>query len=266
MIEQIVLGIVQGVAEWLPISSEGMIVLVKSFFFPDGADLESLISGALFLHLGTFLAALIYFRSEVKEIILSIFKWKESDAKQRKTVSFLVISTLISGTLGLILLELLTGIDEKIGVLGARATLVVGLLLLVTGFIQVFKPKASAKEEIDLSIRDGIVLGFVQGFTVLPGLSRSGLTVSALLLSKFSEETSLKLSFLMSLPIVLAGNIVLNFNSISNFEPARLVGLLFAFAFGYLTIGGLLKLARKINFGWFVVIFGVLSIIASFVA
>jgi hypothetical protein len=126
-------------------------------------------------------------------------------------------------------------------------------------------PKIHKRTDIDIKNKDGFILGLVQGFAVLPGLSRSGLTVAALLLSKFDEETSIRLSFLMSLPIVLAGNIALNFDYITEFNSDMLIGLLAAFIFGYLTIGVLLKLARKINFGWFVIIFGVLSVAAAFI-
>ena len=72
MAESIILGIVQGIAEWLPISSEGLVVLLKANFFEKSLDLDSLISYALFLHLGTFLAALIYFRKEVLDLALEV--------------------------------------------------------------------------------------------------------------------------------------------------------------------------------------------------
>jgi undecaprenyl-diphosphatase len=96
---------------------------------------------------------------------------------------------------------------------------------------------------------------------VLPGLSRSGLTISALLLRKFDNASALKLSFLMSLPVVLGGNIVLNFKYFT-FSTELLLGLIFSFIFGLLTISLLLKIARKVNFGWFVLIFGVVMIIS----
>jgi undecaprenyl-diphosphatase len=98
----------------------------------------------------------------------------------------------------------------------------------------------------------------------LPGLSRSGSTVSALLLLGFQKSLSLKLSFLLSMPIVLAGNILLNLNTI-NFSVDNLVALTASFAFGLLTINLLLKLAKKINFGLLVIIFGLLTISSLFI-
>ena len=92
---------------------------------------------------------------------------------------------------------------------------------------------------------DGVLLGVAQGLAALPGLSRSGLTVSVLLLRKFDGATALKLSFLVSLPIVLFGNLFLNLNDFA-FSAEALVGLFFSFLFGILTIDLLLKAAKKI--------------------
>jgi len=114
----------------------------------------------------------------------------------------------------------------------------------------------------NLTWTDGIILGIAQGFAALPGLSRSGLTVSALLLRKFDNALSLRLSFLMSLPIVLAGNILLNFNELT-WSKGTFWSLLFSFLFGLLTIHFLLKIAKKINFGLFVLFFGILTILST---
>jgi len=98
----------------------------------------------------------------------------------------------------------------------------------------------------------------------LPGLCRSGFTVSALLLRLFDVQDALKLSFFMSLPIVLAGNIILNFNDLI-FSNELIWGLIFSFIFGLLTIDLLLKIAKRINFGYFVLIFGLLLLGSVFV-
>src|SRR3989339_2261259 len=103
MLEQIILGIIQGIAEWLPISSEGLIILVKSNFFSQ-ATLGENIRLALFLHLGTFLAALIYFRKDVFSLFNALFNFKKSEAETKKLFRFLIGATLISGILGLTLL------------------------------------------------------------------------------------------------------------------------------------------------------------------
>lgn len=262
MVEYIVLGIIQGIAEWIPVSSEGMIILMREVFFPGDSILSS-VSIALFLHLGTFLSALVYFWKDVKEIIRNLLNWKEASSEDRNLIIFLFIATLVSGLLGLVLLFALGSFEEKLQMAGGFAMGLVGILLLITGVLQLVA-KESAGDKTLPNKKDSLLLGIVQGFAALPGLSRSGLTVSALLLRKYSKEEALRLSFLLSLPIVLGGNIVLN---LSGFEvnPEKLVGLLFSFIFGLATIHGLILLARKVNFGWFVMIFGILSILAAFI-
>lgn len=263
MIEHIVLGIIQGIVEWLPISSEGVIILAREVFF-SGGDLLSSVEIALFLHLGTFFAALVYFWSDIKKIFHSILNWTTSNRKDKSLLLFLVIATLISGLLGIVLLSLLSKIESSLVFAGNLIMAIVGILLLVTGFLEIFAKKSNEVVRTSPGMGDSVLLGLVQGFAALPGLSRSGLTVSTLLLRKYSKTDSLRLSFLLSLPIVLGGNIALNLSGFS-FDLDKLLGLLFSFAFGLLTIHVLMKAAKRFNFGWFVVLFGLLSIIAAFI-
>ena len=104
----------------------------------------------------------------------------------------------------------------------------------------------------------------MQGLSTLPGISRSGSTVSVLLLDKVDKTEALRLSFLMSLPIVLAGNIFFNLKGFA-FSFNMLYGLFFSFVFGILTIHALIKVSKKINFGYFVLIFGLLMIVAGLI-
>jgi undecaprenyl-diphosphatase len=137
-------------------------------------------------------------------------------------------------------------------------------MLFITSYLQLKVKNSGYKEEKDLRYFDGIMIGVVQAFAALPGLSRSGLTVSALLMSKFNKQSALQLSFLLSLPIVLAGNIVLNLDKFS-FDLSSLIALLASFIFGWLTIKYLLKLAQKINFAYFVLFFAILTLLAALI-
>lgn len=250
MIKQFALGIIQGIAEWLPVSSEGLLVLAQTYFFGQ-KNLSDFISQALFLHLGTFLAALVYFRKEVISL-----------PRNKKLVRFLALTTLISGLLAFSILKMITGIENQFLLTGKTITLVTGLLLLLTGGLQLKSKNQGKKTQKQLTTADGVVLGFVQGLATLPGLSRSGSTVAILLLLGFSKTESLKLSFLMSLPIVFLGNIILNLNYFT--QGVYWWGLLASFIFGLLTIHLLLRLAQKINFGKFVILFGLLTVSAAF--
>ena len=265
MLEYILLGIIQGVAEWLPVSSEGLIVLAKTHLFSSNGDtLNSIIRQALFLHLGTFFAALVYFRREVCVLLNSFVNYKKAAAETKKTLVFLVVSTSISGLLGILLLHMLSQFENQINLTGKAITLAIGLLLFITAFLQIKNSQGGTRTSKDIRIIDGIILGVAQGFAALPGLSRSGLTVSALLLRKVDKATSIRLSFLMSLPIVLLGNIVLNMKDTS-VNGGGLFGMVFSFIFGILTIHALLKIAQKINFGYFVLGFAILTLGSLFI-
>ncbi|MFH1561538.1 MAG: undecaprenyl-diphosphate phosphatase [Patescibacteria group bacterium] len=259
MIEQLILGMAQGLAEWLPISSEAVLILLQTKLF-GAVALTQMIQTALFLHLGTFLAALVYFRRE----IFNLLKIKSWSLEEKKLAPFLLITTVISGLLGFLLLIFLGQWEEQLLSGGRWLTLLVGMLLVGTALFQ-FKAKESGNRQTkDLSVFDGIFLGLTQALATLPGFSRSGLTVSALLSRKFDKAVALKLSFLMSLPIVLVGNILLNFNQFF-LTPQRIFGTLVSFLTGLLTIHLFLQIAKKINFAYFVFGFGLLTIISALV-
>jgi len=263
MLEGIIFGIIQGVAEWLPVSSEGLIVLVKVNFF-EGSALSDTVRFALFLHLGTALAAIVYFKKELADIFKTLFNYKKASKENKKIFDFLFVSTLISGVFGILLLKFLSGAEDTLWRSADIVNFTIGAFLIITAFLQLKKRKViSHKTSKDLKKSDGIVLGFVQGFAALPGLSRSGLTVASLLLRKFDEEHALKLSFLMSVPIVLAGNIILNIKDFS-LSYENILGFLFSFTFGLATIHILLKIAKKINFAYFILIFAVLMMSSLF--
>jgi len=263
MVEAIVLGFVQGVAEWLPVSSEGLLVLVQTNFF-GGASAVEMIRLALFLHLGTFFAALIYFRKDVMVLLHGLFSWRNCSQNTRNEIIFLITTTLISGALGFAFLQIISGIEDRISLTGKVATLVIGILLLATAGLQFVSTAKDRRVSRELNTSDGIILGFLQGFAALPGFSRSGLTVSGLLLRNFKGADALRFSFLMSLPIVLAGNIVLNIDA-AFLSIESLIGLLASFVFGLITIAGLLKLANHVNFAYFVLVFALLTIISVFI-
>lgn len=267
MFEHAILGTVQGIAEWLPVSSEAMIAIVKTNFF-NASSLIDLVQLALFLHLGTFLAALIYFRKDVLRLIKTLFKYKEAEQEDKSILVFLIISTIITGVIAMFIRGILENTEGEF-ISTTFVNVLVGAMLLITGLLQIHSRKSGRaglelRGEEDIKTKDSVFLGIAQGFAVIPGLSRSGLTVALLLLQRFKEESALRLSFLMSIPVVFGGNIILQY---SGFEitGARVVGLIFAFIFGYITIDVLLKVARKINFGKFIIAFGILILIATFI-
>ena len=259
-----VLGIVQGILEWLPVSSEGINSLILVNFF--GSTLAEAITLSVFLHIGTLLAAIFYFR---KELVL-IFKQLREDlvncndflgTEENRLITFLIVATFFTGIVGfpLILFSL-----EQFEFSGKTATAVIGLLLIITGVIQ---KKAEKKETLEKSIglKDSIIVGVAQGFSALPGLSRSGITTSVLLFRKYNAKDALRLSFLMSIPAVFAAELGLGLMGGVSFTADVLVAIFFAFVFGVATIDALMKLAEKIKFSKFCIILGALSLMVLFI-
>ena len=253
MIEKLILGAVQGIVEWLPVSSEGVLVLMQTRLFGFKISYEQLVGEALFLHLGTFLAALVYFRRQVVSLV----------KKENKNLFwFLFLSTAVSAVLGFFLFKAAVGLESQFEATGRSLALIIGLLLLVTGSLQLKIKTNGTRKMKQVTLREALFLGIAQGLATLPGLSRSGITVAALLFSGLEKGQALRLSFLMSLPIVLGGNIVLNLNRFS-WGGGDLLAVFVSFVFGLLTIRFLLQLAEKINFGYFVLLFGGLSLLSG---
>lgn len=258
IIQQLILGLIQGITEWLPISSSAFTILVMSNFYQI-TDTSFLLHAALLLHLGTFLAALIYFRNEVADLIISLFNYKKSNQETKNILKFLIFTTIISGIIGIFILKFISEINLELT--GKSITFGIGFLLLITAGFQLSSKKKGLRKETQIKTSDSWIAGIAQGFASLPGISRSGITISTLLLKKFDDTTALRLSFLMSMPIVLLGNIFLNFGDFT-FTSTTIYGLLASFIFGLLTIHGLMRLSKRINFGWFVLGFAVLMMLS----
>ena len=262
--EQVVLGSIQGITEWLPISSEGMIILAKTHLFAQEADAATLVREAIFLHIGTLAATLIYFRKDIGSLVRASFVTRSPTGETRPMLRFLLVSTLVSGAIGLVLFQALDAAGDRLNVTGKVITVGIGSLLMGTGLALLASKGKGLKEQGDLKNTDGVILGIAQGLSILPGVSRSGITVSSLLLRKFRDVHALRASFLMSVPAVLGANIGLNVRHM-DFSAAQGIGLVLAFAFGILTIHLLMDLSRRINFGKFVLLFAILVVISAFI-
>lgn len=261
ILNQFILGLIQGIFEWLPISSSGFLSLFANNVLGIN-NLEKLVEISLFFHLGTFFSALIYFRKEVVELFKTLFNYRKIHGEKKKIFNFIFVTFVITSVIGLLLLKLLEVVS--IGITGSLINFIIAGLLIMTGIIGFSSKVKGLKKEKELVVADGILLGLIQGIATLPGVSRSGTTTSALLLRKFDETAALRLSFLMSLPVVFFGNIFLELKNFT-FSSFPIIGLLTSFVFGLLTISGLIKLSKKINFNWFVLIFGILMILAGFI-
>jgi len=271
MIEALVLGTIQGIAEWLPISSDGMVVLAKQYLFNDTSSIADLLKFALLLHAGTLVAATVYFRRDVIQILKGLIWWKQADDEMHSLIRFLFFSTATTGVVGYAMLTLLE--DPMVWRIlewweaGRVLTALTGIALLATAFFQwkAGRHGAGKREARDLTMADALTLGLAQGFTVLPGLSRSGTTVSLLLLRGVADTSALRVSFLMSIPVVFAANIAINYEYFLALTPETVIGIGAALAWGFATIYWLMGLASKVNFTKFVLFFAVVTLVAAFV-
>lgn len=256
-LEAVILGIIQGITEWIPISSSGIVSFISLRFFE--RSVQEAFYFSFWLHIGTVLASCVYFRKDLVSLVkeVPLYLQKKGDGEKRDLFSFLLYSTLLSGILGGLFLFFHI---ERFLQNAAFAMLFIGLLLVVTGILQLVAKKRDLHRRISSS--DGWLLGLVQSFSVIPGLSRSGITISTLLFKKYSSDQALRLSFLMSIPVIFGAEIVLGFFDVFQFRFVYLLSALVSFLVGLLSISALMKVARKINFGWFCILLGILSMIS----
>lgn len=261
--ETLLLGIAQGIFEWLPVSSSAVLLALQANYFQNIVSLEETVELILFLHMGTFFSALIYFHKEIFEMLKNIFSIKTAEPHIKNRIIFLIVSTFISGSIGLLFLQLIKIFDNTEALSFNIINIGIGALLIITGLIQFYTSHSNhLRTAEELKTKDGVILGILQGFAALPGISRSGITIAGLLARKINSAEALRLSFIMGLPITLIGNIVLNFDKFT-FKNDYVVGLLSAFIVGILTIHFLMKLTRRINFGYVALLFGIVLVLGG---
>ena len=272
LINYIILAILQGLFEWLPISTSGQVMIASIGIF--GIPPEQAFSLSIWMHLGTTFAVLLKLRKDYDQIIKSIwpkkFEVDGSDIKKRNWLIYATIGTAITAIPLYFLFKfvIIEGFDST---QGDMSTLVISGLLIITGIMLLtFRRKFGIKTIDTVSdrelIRDSSISGLIQGIAILPGISRSGFTVSTILFEKYNQDQSLKLSFLMSVPVALASiGIDIIFGEGSVFGTIDLFTILIitlvSFIVGYLSMELLLKIAQKINFSYFCIIYGVISFI-----
>lgn len=242
----VVLGTVQGVLEWLPVSSEGGVALVSTAL---GAGPAASVRFALFLHLGTALAATTFYRDDLRHLLSLVSGWHPPRAFTPRDghLTFLAASTFISGLVGVAAYVLF--LDAVTSVTGGAFVALIGALVVVTGGIQRAADAVSLERAVPPRTVDAVLVGVGQGLAVLPGISRSGTTVGLLLLRGHDGETALRLSFLLSVPAsVGAGALAIVDSGLGDSPAAWGIALLVSAAVGYLTIGALMAVVRRVAF------------------
>lgn len=286
--QSIVMGIVQGLTEFLPVSSSGHLAIFKHIL---NIETDTGILFDVLLHLGTLLAIFFVYFKDIKELIvegckliadvfINFVTWimnfgskaeprpyrKVVDSPNRKFVVLVILSTIPTAIIGVIGGDIVEVASETLIVPGICLLITSVLLLIADGV------KHGRKKISDVTYTNGFVLGICQGIATLPGISRSGTTITACLLSGFERSLAVKYSFIMSIPAVL-GAAVLELKDIGTVSvgagewASYIVGMLVAAVVGYICIKAMLVVVRKKKFKGFSIycaIIGIIAIIGSF--
>ena len=265
-------GLVQGLTEFLPVSSSGHLVLVQALF-GSGVETNYMLFNVL-LHFGTLLSVVVAFWKDIKELFVELFGWIRDGFRinghpYRRFIVMLLIT--------LVPMFLILPIESRLEA-AFSSPLLVGLLLLVTAALLFLSEKAPKKHktEQNASWLDALIVGIGQMFAVLPGLSRSGTTICTGLFCGFSREFAVRFAFIMSLPVVLGANILKLADVIR--EPALMgdasiacyaVGILVSMLSGLAAIRLVKFITKRGNFRPFVVyctLVGTVAVVASLIA
>ena len=226
-----------------------MSVVMVSFY---NMSLTEAVYYAIWLHIGSLFAVALFYRSDIIKLFANLPTYVRDvrhPSGYNRLTTFLIIATFATALIGAPLLVF--GLT-KLQLTGSYAIAFIGALLIGTGLLQLHARQRVGTRNKSLSPMDAIIAGILQGVAILPGFSRSGLTVSALLLRHYSAEDALNLSFLMYIPAVIGAEIGLSLiKSGSYFTVYALIAIVIAFFFSLLTISTLLKVAERINFGYF---------------
>ena len=244
-VEILILSIIQGVSEFLPISSIAHLVLVSKYYVFNNQNL--LID--ICLHLGSLLAIIIYFRDDLFNFI-----------KNKKFLIKILIGTIPIIPIGYIFFQ--TGIINQL-----RNLEVIGWTSFAFGILLYISDKTKIKKKIetDFSNRSAIFIGMFQVLALIPGVSRSGITITSGRLLGFNRFDSAKVSFLLSIPTLLAASILGIYNIYKEASPElnflAIIAVIFSFIFSYLTIMIFLNFIKKFSLKIFVVYRIIISIL-----
>jgi len=254
LVDAILLGIVQGVTEWLPISSSGHLTLLQEFM---GIKVPVLFD--VVLHIGTLLVVLLVFRRDIWRLARAVLFW-DYGKNERLLALYLVLGTVCTGLIGYYFYDILIPLFSNV-----RA---VGIALLATGVILLFSMRRTPERDIAWS--DAIIVGIAQGIALIPGISRSGITISAGLFRGLSPKTAVRFSFLLLIPASI-GALALQLQREAS-APADimpyLAGGAAAAVVGYFTLRWLMRIVQQQRLWMFSIycfVVGMGVVIASFV-
>jgi undecaprenyl-diphosphatase len=261
-LQALVLGVVQGLTEFLPISSTAHVFLVsKVFGWGDpGAAFSAIIQ------IGTELAVVIYFRKDIVQIIMNLKK-SVQDASFRKTKEATTSISLLVGSMPILVIGFfLRDIIET----DVRNLYLVATMLILFGVVLLFVDRLPARRDLEaLTIKSGLVIGLSQSLALIPGVSRSGATISAGLALGYGREQSARFAFLLAIPAVFASGIFeLRYGFTGEIQWVNtIIATAISFVIGIMVIHWFLKFISRYSFkvfGWYRIIIGFGILLALF--
>ena len=273
ILEGFIQGIIQGFTEFLPVSSSGHLSLFQHFF---GLSGEGALTFSLMLHIGTLVAVFVAFWSTIKDMIVEFFrmigliftgKFKYSELNDAGRMIIMVLLSIVPLFAFYIFKDYLTAASED------NDILLEGVCFLYTSALLFIACRSSGEKTMhDMRPRDALAVGVFQGVAMLPGVSRSGSTISSTMILGFKRETAVQFSFIMGIPVILASALVDLKDTISTgvaFDwPPILVGMVTAAVFGYLSIKlvkWLIKDGKFKIFAYYTLILGVIVVIIGII-
>lgn len=238
-LDAIVLGILQGLTEFLPVSSSGHLVIAEALL---GVKMSG-VSFEVMLHLGTLLSVLVYFRARIGRLIQSL--WTKSMATERRLMLLLIVGTIPAGLVGVILKDFFESAFSN-PALTSSMLFITGAILLSTKFIQPGRKP--------LNLMTAIIIGIGQSLAILPGISRSGSTIAVGMLAGVEPSEAAEFSFLLAIPAI-GGAALLQAGELAAMQTALLApilaGTVCAFVTGLGAVYAVLATIRKGKFAWF---------------
>ena len=272
ILSAIILGAVQGISEFLPISSSGHLVLVPALL-----GIETGLAFDTILHIGTLVAIFTFFWKDIinliKGFILSIidltegvdiFKRELHRVPEKRFAWLIIVGTIPTGIMGILLKDAIETIF--------RGTLFVGIFLLVTAAVLYYSERHSSGQitQKDMSFKQALIVGICQGLAVFPGISRFGFTIASGLCLGLNREYAARYSFLLSIPAVIGAGLI-QIKDIATLDASvsvLLAGFISSVIFGYLSIKLLMKMIKGWSldiFAYYCTIIGIITIILSVV-
>ena len=264
MLDIIILGIIQGIAEFLPISSSAHLIIFREIF-GFGSNIGSNIELAfdLALHFGTLLAIVIFFFKELWKLLIDGLT-KGNKTKDGKLFLFLILATIPAGIVGVLFEDVFDSFFRKQLWLIALALIIMGIIIYL-----VDKKSKADKSMKDLKWYQALIIGCAQVFALIPGFSRSGTTITASRALGLDREDSAKFSFYLSIPVVAGATLfsLIKDNTITIISENLMIfgiGILISFIVGLLCISFLLKYIKKNDFKIFMIYRIVLGLLVLF--